>query len=183
MRGNVSTTNPLLHAAMVLALTAVAACVPLGHSMVPRELRLWLGEFTWRPQTWHCQRVGPAPPDELCFTERRTPLRLDYASIDRDPTGRAVSVTRGWSTSSVTDWAAMRDSVLSVARAQARDTAPECATKDLGGWHFAGWRLPAYDVILKWHDRTGVAGPLYQMWVEATTRGFYVCGPMRRSAV
>jgi hypothetical protein len=72
-RGYAGTTDPLLRSAFVLAPTGVAACVPLGHSIVPRELRLWLGEFTRRLQKWHCQRVGPAPPGELCFTEHRMP--------------------------------------------------------------------------------------------------------------
>jgi len=182
MRRSVHTVSPLHPAVFALALMGIAACVPLGRSVVPRELRLWLGEFTWRPQQWHCQRVGPAPPEELCFTERRTPARLDYVSVDRDPTGRVVSVSRGWSTNRLADWPAMRDSVLRVARTQAQGAPPGCATKDFAGWHFAGWRLPAYDVILKWHDGAGLAAPLFQVWVEATTRGFYVCGPVRRAA-
>jgi len=168
---------------LAVALLLAGACVPLGHSVVPRNLRRWLGDFAWRPLRWRCGRIGPTggPFDELCSAERRAPEGLFYASVDRDSAGRVVEVIHLWGPTSQESWVRLRDSVLAVAKAEA-GSAPRCATPVTAGTTSVGWRLPDYDLMLQFYDGTPLAHPLYWVTVDATVRRFYVCGSIPRAA-
>jgi hypothetical protein len=179
-----SRTTAVTRRAKLVLLLVATACIPLGHSVVPYDLRVWLGDFAWRPLTWHCGPTSPAggPLDELCFAERRTSDNLYYASIDRDHTGRVTEVIHMWGAPSRERWMRLRDSLLTVANAQARG-APRCATPTAArATTFVGWRLPGYDLMLQMYDGNDLAQPLYWVTVEATVRRLYVCGPIPRGA-